>query len=540
MNKKFYLLAKILVVLLIVFIAFLFTKNILLSSDSSYYGQISNQMVKDQKIVVSVTNMDNRPVQYPQLFFVANAVFTLFLGEYAYRIILFFVSIFIILLLYKTFSFKNKSYNLILLVVFSAIFFSSSFFYTILRYKIETFLFFDAVILLYLFSRKKQNISILILFSLFVGAAIASKQFGFIFLPLIFILPFFDTIPLKKKLQKLFIGLVIIFLIIAPFYIVLKASTGFFTGVYSMNVPYLDNLKIKLKDISCTGICQELINPNEKVKLDQLKANLVKNDGHKFSMTSLIASYQQFINGVWMTRSLPGLILLGTFFAGLFFYLNRKRRQISFMLILVPLSLFAYIKIASIWTYWLYASFLYEILIFFIIISLAVNLKNNALKITCTLVLLVLVLIPSSSSTYQNIYLGRIAGQKVISGILGARQFIPNNFYALSNRATEPSYYFDKPFLIEQAMGRDYLIEKDKNSNNIWQSFWDKNQSVFIDSTKIRKVNYVLFIKNIRDEGAGDTDIRPAFKESLAYFEKSGIIKKGYENSEVAIYKINN
>lgn len=554
MNKRiFFYLVLGLLISFILLLSFIFINGRYLSSDSAYYGQISKQVIKDQKIVTEVSNLENRSVQYPPLFFVANAVFMMFLGDFAFRIILFFISIFMLAFLVKTFWFdKKKSYNLLLLAIFSAIYFSSFFFYTILRYKIETFMFFYAVVLLYLFCKAEKNYKTLILFSFFIAVQISLKQFGFIFLPFIILFAFWNKNSLKQKLKWLFLGLLIIFLISTPFYAVMKASTGFFTGVPSMSLPYLDNLNINVGGIKCGGLClesdslkqlqQEGLHEEQEIGLvnESIENNaLVVNNLEIFNKESILFAYSQFKKGSWMLGSLQ--ISFAIFWILIIFlsiYFKEYKSQTLFIVLLVILSLFAYIKVSSIWTYWESASFLFEILTFSFLIYLAVIIKNKRLQIAIFCILIILTLFVSIIPSYNNIYLPQKANNNIIEGILKAEPFIPENFYAISNRGYEEGYYLDRPILIKQVRSVDYIIEKDKNSEDIWQSFLDKDEFTFINLSRTKGINYIFFVKNIRNAGLGSKDIRPAFIESLRYLEEKGVIEKTYENNEVEVYSI--
>jgi hypothetical protein len=530
-------------IILIISIAALFLGINYLASDGAFYGQISQRIIKDQKIVTEVGNLENQSVQYPQLFFVGNAIFTMFLGEFSHRIILFFISIFILALLVKTFWFgKKKNYNLALLVIISAVYFSSSLFYILLRYKIETFLFFYAIVLLYLFCEAEKNYKTLILFSFFIAVQISLKQFGFIFLPFIILFAFWNKDSLKQKLKWLFLSLLIIFLISAPFYVVMKASTGFFTGAPSMRLPYLDDLNIKINGINCGGLCldsnnlkqpqqeglseeQELAMINESAENNKSAANnLERFNRRSLNETSLLSSYNQFKKGSWMLSSLQiAFIIFWMTIIYLFIYFKEYRLQTAFVFLLVIISLIAYVKVAGVWLYWESASFLFEILFLSSIIYFISVLNCKRIQIIALSSILILILISSLTLSYDNIYAKQKLNQQRMEGVLEATNYIPQDSRVLSNRGYEPSYYLKVSII---------------NDKMLSSSFFEKNETMFLSMYGERDIDFILFIKNIANQGVGSEDIRPLFKESLSYFENKSIIKREYENEEVAIYRL--
>jgi hypothetical protein len=110
-----------------------------------------------------------------------------------------------------------------------------------------------------------------------------------------------------------------------------------------------------------------------------------------------------------------------------------------------------------------------------------------------------------------------------MEGVLEATNYIPQDSRVLSNRGYEPSYYLKVSII---------------NDKMLSSSFFEKNETMFLSMYGERDIDFILFIKNIANQGVGSEDIRPLFKESLSYFENKSIIKREYENEEVAIYRL--
>jgi hypothetical protein len=514
----------LLVFFVIVVVLLIFISINSISSDSAYYNLLSKQIIRDQKIVTSADYLEDRPVMYPQLFFVTNAIFMMFMGDYFFKIILFVISLLIILLTYSIFNLKKGSFKLFLIVIVSAVFFSSSFFYVLLRYKIETFLFLFILIMIYSLVRKRLVGNWVFVYYFSLAIIFALKQHGLLLLPFLFT-PLFI---LKKDRVKIFLlALVLILLLSFPSYLVMKASSNYFLGSPIMKLPFLDNLNINFDSIPHN----KFYVPGSFGEEGMPPLNQLGNNG--LSLESLSSSFKIFEGANWLLFSFkimfPILLILFIFF---FLRFKEDRLLIITLLILILLSVFAYIKVINIWLYFIYVNFLFETTFFYFIVKLLErsNFKSKRL-IVCFIIILVVIL--SANLAIEKAYSVQRVNNQNIKGIIEMKKFVPENFYAMGNRAYEFSYYYDKPFLLEQQEDIDFTSEAnfDEEWDGVYSEFLDRNDS-FLDPLKVRGINHLIFVKTLKGYDKST-------ESYLIHLEDTLLIKKSFENEVIVCYQIN-
>jgi len=503
-----------LIVLLILVLCFCFSRNVSLTSDSTYYAQISRQITNSQDSAFSLENMESRPVQYPQLFFLINSIFSNIFGDDHFKILLFFITLFICLSLLETYKFKDRKTHLIFISSLLALFFSSSLFYLLLRYKIESFLFLIIFSSMAIFSKNIETDKKIFLVSFFIGIGISLKQTSLIFL---LVIPIVWYAYYKfRKFDKLLIGLIIVFLTSFPFYLANKAATNYFSATPSVKFPIIDGLKINLKNVEKT-----------KFYFENLSVNKFRNNGSYSFKNNYQKALSNFLfrNSLLNKLGLPFLIV-SIFLIRCFFLFKKERGKIFTLLLLSTFSLISFIKIIKIWTYFTYANFLLELTFFYFWFKF---LKKYNTKY---LYLLSAIIVISSMGQAKSIYKTIKNANKRVNYLVQYKNYVPENSYVLTNRPYEIGYYFPVKVISSQYRGFDYLSEGDKDSRWYFleKTFFEKKDS-FLNTAKERGIGYVILMNS-----AGSKFID--YQESVNHFKNADQLNTVLENKMVSIYQL--
>lgn len=499
--------------------SYLISTRYYISSDASFYNQISKQIIRNGKIAVSVETMNDRPVQYSQLFFIQNAIFTMFLGEEYYQIIIFFISVFSVLILAHIFSAKEKSLYKFLIPVFALFYFSSGFFHLIARYKIEAITYLLILVMFYLFSQKK-SLESFYFFSFLVGITIALKQPYLTFLAFIPLYVFLKlkNLSLGKKIKHLFFSLCLVFLTAFPFYLVMKASTNFFLGVPSMRIPYLDDIKISLPNVEKTKFYYQSENFNENLRM--INRSLAK------PSNSLFAVITSFARRNTLTNFMPMAIYLLIFLLLALYFRKKMKMEMIFCLTLIVLAILSYEKVIHIWTYFTYANFIFNILFLGFLLSYLKDRHKSKEIIYLLLITFMLLSIPGITANTAN----RSHNKLAIEKLKEARKYLDKNTFALASRLYEIGNYLDIKVIGEQRQNFDYLNEPNKTWNDFYQSFLEKEPENFLFYSQQMGVNTVIKYKLVKPS--------EDFSNSVRFFEEKNILKKILDNESIGIYQI--
>jgi len=505
MKKKHAMLTIIIVFfLMVILILLVYPLNTYIASDGAFYNQIAKGIIKNEQPVFKAELMEDRPVQYPLLFFMQNAVFMLFFGLFQYRVLISIIALLILVLIDQIFRFKRPLHRIIFMATSSIIFLSSNLFYTVLRYKIETFVFFFVFLAIYLI-RKKTTWAFYVL-CIVMGVCLAMKQLCFILLPIILI-PLLNE---KHKLKKLFFGALIILFIAAPFYIALKASTGVFLGSPTMVLPILDDTEISLKSVEKTKLYNE---SRSLPKASRMQSVSEPSTGYNvFKRNSIIFS---LTGSVFLTICIFFLLILRE--------LREHWNTTLTILLLIIGSVLTFSYIIQIWAYFLYASFLFDILFIFLLLKFLF--AKNSFAPMLLLLLLMLVSYPNASDLFEKIEKTRLKMQNIED------YKVSGDFYGFGNRAYELGNYLERPILFQQKASFDYFTKRDENWDLIFSSFYDKNITFFIEQTRKRGINHIVFFTSAKD-------FNSTARRSLKAFYMSGTIEPTYESDSLVVYRI--
>ena len=499
--------------------SYLISTRYYISSDASFYNQISKQIIRSGKIAVSVETMNDRPVQYSQLFFIQNAIFAMFLGEEYYQIIIFLISVFSVLTLAHIFSAKEKSLYKFLIPVFALFYFSSGFFRLIARYKIEAITYLLILVMFYLFTRKK-GIQSFYFFSFLVGITIALKQPYLTFLAFIPLYVFLKlkNLPLKKKIKHLFFSLCLVFLTAFPFYLVMKASTNFFLGVPSMRIPYLDDIKISLPNVEKTKFYYQSENFNENLRM--INRSLAK------PSNSLFAVITSFARRNTLTNFMPMAIYLLIFLLLALYFRKKMKMEMIFCLALIVLAILSYEKVVHIWTYFVYANFIFDALFLGCLFLYFKERLKTKKPIYLLMVALILFLIPGAINNNVNQSHNKLTVKKLKE----ARNYVNQSTFALSSRPYETGDYLNIKTIEAQQKNFDYLTDPNEAWDRLYQSFLAKNPNEFLFYSQEMGINTVIEYKLIKRGGK--------FPDPVKFFKEKNLLKEIVNNESVGIYRI--
>ena len=375
---------------------------------------------------------------------------------------------------------KDKREKVFLLLMISLLYFSSSFFWMMSRYKIETYL--------------------------------------FIFLiPLFIILNFKET---RKRIKLLFSSFLLIFLVSFPFYLFLKCSNNFWLGSPSMALPYFDNLQIDAFGIEKNRFYFE----SEKI------TPLLLVGSTSFSnINSLLNSFEQFKRNNVLLENLSishlSLLVLILLLSYLSVFNKDIGKKIIFVITLLFFSLLSFLKIVDIWVYFTYVNFLFEAILLYLLFKFGKNKKTTIYLLA--LILELILLAPSISGYYSRHKDTAFA----VNQLKEARTYFgENDIYAISNRRYEVGNYLDIKLLGNQQRGFDFLTNPDQNWDYLYNSFTNKDVLVFREELGTRGLTHVINCRFGVSNGKYD--------EAIIFFERNGLIKKEFENNIISIYRI--
>ncbi|MDD5639139.1 MAG: hypothetical protein PHO28_04540, partial [Candidatus Pacebacteria bacterium] len=467
-----------------------------------------------------VETMNDRPVQYSQLFFIQNAIFAMFLGEEYYQIIIFFISIFSVFILAHIFSAKEKSLYKFLIPVFTLFYFSSGFFRLTARYKIEAITYLLILLMFYLFTRKK-SIKSFYFFSFLVGITIALKQLYLTFLAFIPLYVFlkFKSLPLKKKIKHLFFSLCLVFLTAFPFYLVMKASTNFFLGVPSMRIPYLDDIKISLPNVEKTKFYYQSENFNENLRM--INRSLARPSNSLFSIIT------SFTRRNTLTNFMPMAIYLLIFLLLTLYFRKKMKMEMIFCLALIVLAILSYEKVVHIWTYFVYANFIFDALFLGCLFLYFKEKLKTKKPIYLLMAALMLFSIPGAMNNNVNQSHNKLTVKKLKE----ARNYVDQSTFALSSRPYETGDYLNIKTIEAQQENFDYLTDPNKSWDRLYQSFLAKNPNEFLFYSQEMGINTVIEYKLIKRGGK--------FPDPVKFFKEKNLLKEIVNNESVSIYQIN-
>ncbi|MBN2094791.1 MAG: hypothetical protein JW727_01985 [Candidatus Aenigmarchaeota archaeon] len=523
--------AILLVSLIVILIVGAFASINELASDSSYYGIISHQMLKEQKIVYETEDINSgRPVLYPQGYIVMNSIGLIFIGDNFNKAIIFFASLTYLFLVWSLIEkiLKLKGYSqLIALILTSVLFLGSAFFYAILRYKMETFWWLFGLFIIYLAylaDTKKYSNRPLGLMFIFGAAMIAFKQIGLLVIPLLGLISLYIISRRGLKNVNLLLGLWLILAVLcAPFYLAMFESTGSLLGNPTQKVPVIDKMELNLFDVPKTAVYYKTDITPEGYSSEEVQSE------------DLNEIYDNLSDPRQMGLPIQGAMILALIAFSLLVLL-RKRLELLLISILatILLSILGFLKLGgAIWFYFMNSNFLILLLI---LIFTAVSLDKAKSFISHRLLaiisaLVVVVFLISSFPLAQNTYLRFEKNKQMTDDV---KSIILPEGNALSNRAYEFAYYLDKKIYVGERKYIDYVEDNPESIriNSGYAAFMEKNLSGFDKFANEYNLTSLVLAK-------WQSGYKALRANQTMFLEESGRLNKTYESSQVVVYDIN-
>lgn len=452
---------------LILLILFSGTFGNVLSSDSSFYAKLTDQIINEGKIQkyhygIPIGGGDYLPIYYPQTFFLFNALFKLIIGDH-YFVVLPFILFLVIFLLFYNIDRNYYSLFFITLIIANPSFLSIYLF----RYKIEVLLFFFASFTFYFFIKflKQRSRTSFFFTFLFAFLAFSCKQFGvlFLFFPIFLVILNFKKECLNKK--NIFLISFLFLLIVLPVYLFQFSYSG--TVLYpGISIPVISHLEVKLSNF--LNINRHSVSDYWKDHFSSLEIVKARRD----------INIEDFTDKFSIMEISSFLVLFFILFG--FLKSNKGLRNIYLSCIaFILLNFILYFFLVNVWYYFVFS----EILIIFLF-SLSLfrfNFKRYKVLALSLIIILSFIFI---SSNIQSALIARSNIEDI---------FLSFNEWVTENNLKDSKFFGTRAYEISYYAGNEVYWLHSVGNEDIYNAFKSRNISDFLSRLNAENISYLIF-----------------------------------------------